>query len=253
MKIVNFDNVSVSYGAQRVLSGVNLEIHSDDFMAVIGPNGGGKSSLIKALLGLVPHDGEISFDDSLRGDRGQLSIGYMPQVSLFDRAFPITIEEVVMSGIVAHTALLRRSRYTKEQIERGRRLMERTSILQIAKRGIGELSGGQLQRALLCRAVISAPKLLILDEPTNFVDNQFEGELYGLLTELSSEMAIVMISHDIGSVSAVVKQIVCVNGTVHRHDSNIITNEQLANYNCPIQVISHGAIPHTVLSFHGDK
>ncbi len=250
MNLITLKGVSVSYGSQRVLSNVDLEIRSGDFMAVIGPNGGGKTSLMKAILGLIPFDGYITFDDSLRDRKGTLRIGYMPQVSLFDRAFPITIEEVVMSGVVAKKGLLGRSSYTKEQIAMGRELMKRTSILDISTKRIGDLSGGQLQRALLCRAIISSPKLLILDEPTNFVDNSFERELYQLLKELSADMTIVMISHDIGSVSAVVKQIVCVNGTVHRHDSNIITNDQLASYNCPIQIITHGVVPHTVLCTH---
>ena len=115
---------------------------------------------------------------------------------------------------------------------------------------MGEVSGGQLQRALLCRAVISNPKLLILDEPTNFVDNQFEKELYRLLHELNRRMAIVMVSHDIGTITSVVKEIVCVNRHVHRHHSNVLTEEQLRNYDCPIQIISHGNIPHTVLEHH---
>lgn len=107
-----------------------------------------------------------------------------------------------------------------------------------------------MQRALLARAIIADPKLLILDEPTNFVDNRFEKELYQTLRELNDRMAIVMVSHDIGTISSVVKEIVCVNRNVHRHRSNILTPEQLRNYDCPIQVISHGTIPHTVLEHH---
>ena len=107
-----------------------------------------------------------------------------------------------------------------------------------------------MQRALLCRAVISDPRLLILDEPTNFVDNRFEYELYNTLRELNKRMAIMMISHDLGTISSLVKEIVCVNRTVHRHRSNVITAEQLENYNCPIQLLSHGHIPHTVLAHH---
>lgn len=107
-----------------------------------------------------------------------------------------------------------------------------------------------MQRALLCRAVISDPKLLILDEPANFVDNKFENELYRTLRELNGRMAIVMVSHDIGTITSVVKEIVCVNRRVHRHHSNVITEEQLRNYDCPIQIVSHGHIPHTVLEHH---
>ena len=125
-----------------------------------------------------------------------------------------------------------------------------TGIAETARRPVGEISGGQMQRALLCRAIIAEPRLLILDEPANFVDNRFENELYKLLQRLNERMAVVMVSHDIGTITSVVKEIVCVNRTVHRHRSNVITEEQLQNYNCPIQIISHGSIPHTVLEHH---
>ena len=123
-------------------------------------------------------------------------------------------------------------------------------ISDIANHQIGEISGGQMQRALLCRAIISRPRLLILDEPTYFVDSRFESELYTLLQELNKQMAIVMVSHDIGTITSGVKSTVCVNRTVHRPNSNVITQEQLANYCCPIQILSHGSVAHTVLSHH---
>ena len=107
-----------------------------------------------------------------------------------------------------------------------------------------------MQRALLCRAVISEPRLLILDEPANFVDNKFENELYETLRTLNDRMAIVMVSHDVGTISGIVKHIVCVNRHVHRHDSNILTEEQLRDYDCPIRLIAHGDVPHTVLANH---
>jgi zinc transport system ATP-binding protein len=123
-------------------------------------------------------------------------------------------------------------------------------IADLASCPIGEVSGGEMQRALLCRAIIAEPKLLILDEPTNFVDNSFEREFYALVEELSHRMAVMIVSHDLGTITSVVKSIVCVNRNVHRHDSNILTEEQLLNYNCPIQILSHGHIPHTVLEHH---
>lgn len=153
-----------------------------------------------------------------------------------------------MSGLQREHGMLRR--YTNEDRKRVKEILELTSLNDLSKRAIGELSGGQQQRVLLCRAIISNPKVLILDEPTNFVDNRFENELYNLLHHLSERMAIVMVSHDIGTISSVVRSIVCVNRHVHRHDSNIITEEQLRNYNCPIQLISHGNIPHTILGEH---
>ena len=160
----------------------------------------------------------------------------------------ISVLEVVLSGLQGHRGFV--SRYTKEDRAKALGLLETSGIGETARSPIGEVSGGQMQRALLCRAVISDPKLLILDEPANFVDNKFENELYRTLHELNRRMAIVMVSHDIGTISSVVKEIVCVNRRVHRHRSNIITEEQLRNYDCPIQLVSHGHIPHTVLEHH---
>ncbi|MBQ3083618.1 MAG: ABC transporter ATP-binding protein [Alistipes sp.] len=247
MKLITLHNVSVAYEGYEALQQVNLEIDEYDFIGVIGPNGGGKTSLVKAILGTIPHSGEIRFAPELFA-HGERLIGYMPQISDFDRAFPISVHEVVLSGLQGRRGF--RHRYTKEDKKRVDELLEQYGIARIAHRPIGEISGGQMQRALLCRAIISEPKLLILDEPTNFVDNQFEHELYHALQALNERMAIVMISHDLGTISSVVKEIVCVNRTVHRHHSNVITPEQLANYNCPIQLLSHGHVPHTVLEHH---
>lgn len=247
MKLLTLHNVSVSYEGSEALHGVDLEISERDFLGVIGPNGGGKTTLVKAILGAVPYTGRIEFAPELFAG-GERLIGYMPQISEFDRAFPISVEEVVLSGLQGRRGF--RRRYTKEDRTKVRELLARTGIEALAEKPIGEISGGQMQRALLCRAVISDPKLLILDEPTNFVDNRFESELYHTLRELNERMAIVMISHDVGTITSLVKEIVCVNRHVHRHRSNIITAEQLENYNCPIQILTHGHVPHTVLAHH---
>ena len=239
--------MGVGYEGVVALEHVTLDIFSNDFVGIIGPNGGGKSSLVKAIMGITPHTGDIDFDQSIMHG-GKPHIGYMPQITTFDKAFPISVEEVVMSGLQREHGMLRR--YNNEDRKRVKEILELTSLNDLSKRAIGELSGGQQQRVLLCRAIISNPKVLILDEPTNFVDNRFENELYNLLHHLSERMAIVMVSHDIGTISSVVRSIVCVNRHVHRHDSNIITEEQLRNYNCPIQLISHGNIPHTILGEH---
>ena len=245
--LVSLKNVSVQYDESTALEGVSLNIYPDDFLGIIGPNGGGKTTLVKAILGTIPHSGEISYSPTL-SERGHRLIGYLPQQAEFDRSFPISVIEVVMSGLQAEKGLIKR--YTTTDRKRAMELLEIAGIESIAERQISEISGGQMQRALLCRAVILEPNLLILDEPTNFVDNQFENELYTLLHRLNERMAIVMVSHDLGTITSVVKSIVCVNRTVHRHDSNIITAEQLENYHCPIQIISHGHIPHTVLEHH---
>ena len=245
--IISLRDVGVRYDSVVAIEHANLDIYADDFIGIIGPNGGGKSSLVKAITGIIKHSGTITYsDDIMRG--GKPHIGYLPQISTFDKAFPISVLEVVMSGLQAERGLF--GRYNAEARKRAMVLLDRANLADLATRAIGELSGGQLQRVMLCRAIISNPKVLVLDEPTNFVDNRFENELYNLLHHLANEMAIIMVSHDIGTVSSVVKSIVCVNHHIHRHDSNIITEEQLRGYNCPIQIISHGNIPHTVLSEH---
>ena len=246
-RYISIRNLRVRYDNVIALEHVNLDIYADDFLGIIGPNGGGKSSLVKAIMGAVEHSGEIEISDILRKDN-HYKIGYMPQVSQFDMRFPISIEEVVLSGLQTEKGFF--GRYTKTDKELARRTLEKMGIAELASRPIGEVSGGEMQRALLCRAIISEPKLLILDEPTNFVDNSFEREFYAMVQELSHNMAVMIVSHDLGTITSVVKSIVCVNRTAHRHDSNILTEEQLRNYNCPIQIVSHGHIPHTVLEHH---
>lgn len=247
MNLVTLHDVGVSYDGYEALQHVDLTIADNDFLGVIGPNGGGKTTLVKAILGAVPHSGRVDYAPALFHG-GERLIGYMPQLSNFDRSFPISVLEVVLSGLQGRRGF--RSRYTRSDRHKARLLLENSGIGETADHPIGEVSGGQMQRALLCRAVISDPKLLILDEPANFVDNRFEKELYRLLRELNERMAIVMVSHDVGTISSVVKEIVCVNRHVHRHRSNLLTEEQLRNYDCPIQVVSHGHVPHTVLEHH---
>lgn len=246
--LVQLQGVSVAYDSERVLEGVNLSIGERDFLGIIGPNGGGKTTLIKAILGAIPYSGQISYSPTLSEKTPHPLIGYLPQQTPFDRAFPISVEEVVLSGLQPLRGF--HHRYTKADRQRVQELLSLAGIESLAQRPVGELSGGQMQRTLLCRALMPEPRLLILDEPTNFVDNRFENELYRLLQHLNQKMAIVMVSHDLGTISSVVRSIVCVNRHVHRHNSNILTAEQLRNYDCPIQILSHGHIPHTVLEHH---
>lgn len=246
--LISIRNVSVSYdGRTKAIERVNLDILPQDFIGIIGPNGGGKTTLVKAILKAIPYSGEILYAPELEV-HGYRAIGYMPQVSDIDKSFPISVKEVVLSGLQARKRLF--GNYKSQDKDKARQLLDSCGIASLAERPIGELSGGQLQRTLLCRALIADPKVLILDEPANFVDNKFEKELYAILRQLNTKMAIVMVSHDLGTITSYVKSIVCVNKHVHRHNSNIITPEQLHNYDCPIQLLSHGTVPHTVLETH---
>lgn len=244
--LIKIRDLTTGYDKVPVLKNVNFDINENDFIGVIGPNGGGKTTLLKVILGLLkPFSGKIEFQPDFAGKKKP--IGYLPQVKHIDKKFPITVFDVVRSGLLMKNYERINPKTVREKINL---ILEETGISEIRKKAIGDLSGGQMQRVFLCRAIISEPKVLILDEPDTFVDNRFEGELYEKLLKLNRNMAIILVSHDVGTISSYVKSIACVNGNLHYHPSNHITQEQLDGYNCPIQVISHGEIPHTVLKHH---
>ena len=241
--LIEIKNLTIGYDSHKVLDNVNLAIRSNDFIGVIGPNGGGKTTLIKAILGLLS-----GWSGTITSSLDQSKMGYLPQQNPFDKEFPITVNEVVLSGLAGKKGLFKK--YTQSDFNRAYELMNQAGVGELKSKSIGKLSGGQMQRTLLCRALMNEPELLILDEPSTFVDNQFENELFEWLKKLNEKIAILMVSHDIGTISSHVKTIACVNYHLHYHTSNKITAEQLAHYNCPIQIISHGTVPHQVLATH---
>ena len=245
--LVEIRNLNIKYGNRFALENANMIIREHDFIGMIGPNGGGKTTLLKAILGLIePTSGTVHFSDQLKS-RGS-DIGYLPQVNTFDQKFPITVFEVVLSGTANQSTWFGRN--SSENRERAAAVIKDLKLGDIVHKSIGELSGGQMQRVFLARALVSNPKLLILDEPDTYVDNLFESELYEKLKEVNKQMAILLVSHDVGTISTYVKSIACVNRELHYHPSNKITPDQLASYNCPIQIITHGEVPHTVLGIH---
>lgn len=248
-KLVELKSVNAGYNNQLVLEDINFVINSDDFIGIIGPNGGGKTTLLKVILGqLKPFSGSVQYHPDLIKNDG--ATGYLPQTAEVDRRFPITVKDVLLSGLVTGKRIIKR--FSRKDMETADRLLDQMNIRNLEKKNIGDLSGGQMQRVLLGRAIISNPRLLILDEPSTYVDNRFEHDLYNTLTMLNKKMAIIMVSHDIGTIAAYIKSIACVNRTLHYHASNIISQEQLAAYDCPVQLIAHGDVPHTVLHKHED-
>ena len=227
MSIVSIKNVTVKYDSYTALESANLDILEDDFIGIIGPNGGGKTTLIKSIIGAVSYSGEVILSPTLFKD-GKRLIGYLPQQTTFDKQFPISVIEVVLSGLQSQKGFS--TRYSLKDKDKALQLLDSMGIITIANKQIGEISGGQMQRVLLCRAIISEPKLLILDEPTNFVDKRFESELYDILKELNKKMAIVMVSHDVHNISSAVKSIVCVNRTIHKHNTNTLSSKDLDDY-----------------------
>ncbi len=250
-RLIEIANLSVGYeNKPDVLKDVSLTIYDDDFLGVIGPNGGGKTTLLKTVLGLItPDAGTVCFYDGER-QVSSLNIGYLPQINQIDRKFPISVSEVILSGLTLRKQLFRR--YGAEDKQRVKEVAERLGITELLPRAIGELSGGQLQRVLLGRAIIDNPKLIILDEPSTYVDKLFETNFYKLLGDINREIAIMLVSHDVGTIISLVKNIACVNQGLHYHSGSGISQEWLnkAYDSCPIELLGHGSLPHRVLMQH---
>jgi len=245
-KIIELKSVTAGYNQEVVLQDVNLLVSSHDFLGVIGPNGGGKTTLLRVMLGsLKPMKGSVW---RLREEDHNSLIGYLPQYHKIDRKFPLSVLDVVMSGLMSQKQFW--NRYDRHDKKKAMQLLKQMGVLHLHKRNIGALSGGQLQRVLLCRAIVSDPQLLILDEPNTYVDSNFERELYDILDELNQHMAIVIVSHDVGTIFSHVKTIACVNKTLSYHETNVISKEQLEAYQCPIDLLTHGDVPHRVLKEH---
>ncbi len=246
--VVVIKDVWVHYDSIPVLEEINLVIKEHDFLGIIGVNGGGKSTLLKVILGLVkPSKGIVR----VFGDTPQISrkyIGYVPQYSLFDLEFPVSVWEVVLMGRLGHTGLFKR--YSEDDKKAALDALAKMDMLEYKDRQVGKLSGGQQHRVFIARALAANPKLLLLDEPAAGIDTIIQEEFYELLEKLKTKMAIVLVSHDISAVSVYVDKIACLNHRLYYHDSKELTAEDLeATYHCPVELIAHG-VPHRVLKKH---
>lgn len=248
-EVVRLDKVWVSYDGVSALEGISLSVEQGDFLGIIGPNGGGKTTLLKVMLGLVkPTQGRVSVL-GLPPERSHRNIGYIPQYNLFDRGFPINVRDTVLMGCNGTTGLIKR--YSQADKERTQEALKTVGMLSYQDHQIGKLSGGEQQRVFIARALVSRPKLLLLDEPAASVDSAMQTGFYELLVKLKKEMTIIMVSHDISAVSIYVDEIACLNRQLFYHGSKEIEPEVLeATYKCPIQMIAHGTIPHRVLKEH---
>jgi len=237
-----------SYGSQLVLRDVGLSIKRGEFLAVIGPNGGGKTTLIKLILGILkPDRGSIAV---LGAPPGQASrdMGYVPQNTNIAPQMPITVMDVVLMGRLGHAG--RSWRYSSRDRAAAEKALGRVGLLKFRNRSIQKLSGGQRQRVFIARALASEPEILFMDEPTASVDQEWQESIYDLLKELNETVTIVVVSHDVGVLSSHVKSVACVNQTLHFHDEAEITEEMLDKlYRCPVDLIAHG-VPHRVLRDH---
>lgn len=247
--VIRVRDLTFSYNREPALANVSLDVAEKEFLAIIGPNGGGKSTLVKLLLGLLrPDSGEILVYGR-PPEKTARRFGYVPQDININIHFPVTVNDVVLMGRLRHGGRLR---INSGDRRRARETMEMIGIRHLADRKIKDLSAGQRERVFIARALAADPEILILDEPTASVDTEGKTELYHLLAKLNKTKTVIVVSHDLMVVSSYVKSVACVNQVLHYHPSNEITEAMIEmGYQCPVELIAHGQ-PHRILKTHGD-
>lgn len=254
---IELKDVSLSFGGAPILDNVSMTVGRGDYVAILGPNGGGKSTLLKIILGLLkPDSGSIKVLGHAPGHAGG-RIGYLPQHTHVSSSFPISVLDAVLMGTVkpglSGITGLRRD---PDETKLAREALARVDMLDHERRRLAGLSGGQMQRVFIARALVSQPELLLLDEPTASVDSSSRSSLFALLEELNKDMTILMVSHDISALASGVKSVACVNRSLHFHAAPEITGDMYQlTYGgdescCPVELITHGHVPHRVLELH---
>jgi zinc transport system ATP-binding protein len=245
---IDVQNVWLSFRGMTVLEDITFSIEPGEFVGLIGPNGGGKSVLLKVILGLQkPDRGSVRIFGQPPEQAGG-AFAYVPQYPPFDPRFPIRVIDVVMLGRLGTRGLLRR--HTADDRARAMAALEEVQADDLAGREIGKLSGGQLQRVLIARGLATDARLLLLDEPTASLDSAVVGSFYELLQSLAGRMTIVLVSHDLSVMSKHVGSVACLNRTMHYHHSKEITREMVEEaYGCPVDFVIHRH-SHVVLEDH---
>lgn len=232
--VIRIYDLTFSYGEREILSDVDFMVSAGEFSSMIGPNGGGKTTLLKLMLGLLePTRGRVEVF-GVRPEKARLKVGYVPQYVNFDPQFPVTVRDVVAMGCLSRG---------KSRHEKGATVtsaLAEVGLEELAGRGFETLSGGQRQRVLVARALAANPELLLLDEPTSNVDMQFEAKLFDILSGLNRRMTILLVSHDLGVVSRIVKSVICVNRRVAIHPTSALTGELVRDiYGGDIRMVRH--------------
>ena len=230
--------VTLRRRGQIVLEDVSLRVEPNEYLAVLGPNGSGKTTLLEVILGvLAPERGTVRVLD-VAPTEAHGRIGYVPQHARFDHEFPIRVLDVALMGRLGRRALARPFR--SQDIERARAMLERMEVGHLARRVIGALSGGELQRVLIARALATEPELLLLDEPTSGLDERIGSSVWDLLGDLAREMTVVHVSHDVGAISRHVKRVACLNRRLFLHEARELTPDVLEEiYGGPLRLLAH--------------
>ena len=212
-KMIELRGVSVDYNGYRALCDVDMTVDEGDFVAITGPNGGGKTTLLKVILQLIkPTSGTVNFRSS-GALVTSLKIGYLPQKNMIDSRFPITVEDVVLSGLLGERTLMRR--FSREETERADAMLRLVGMDDRRRSPIGALSGGQLQRTLLGRALIANPEVVVLDEPLSYIDKRFEAHLYDIISDYARHSTIILVSHEMTTISQMASRHIIVDKTLH--------------------------------------
>ncbi|CDZ79975.1 putative zinc transport system ATP-binding protein AdcC [Candidatus Rubidus massiliensis] len=207
--LLEIKNVFFSYGSQPILKNISFSIKEQEFVGIIGPNGGGKTTLLRLIMGfLKPNQGEIVLSKQLLDKRR--SIAYVPQSLIYDKEFPISVMEVVLQGRLSHLPWY--GKFSSKDVTKAEEALSLVNLLEFKNKSFGQLSGGQAQRTLIARALVSDPLILLLDEPTASVDMQAEAEIYQLLHKLKNSMSILMVTHDLKVAIEQVDRVLCVQG-----------------------------------------
>ncbi len=245
---IDLENVTVRYDGNTVLESIDFQVEQGKFIGLIGPNGGGKTTLLKVILGMIkPEEGVVKVFGNTPQKHATV-VGYVPQYATFDMQFPINVEQVVMMGRLGEKGF--RPFFKGEDRRRAKKALEEVDMLGYKDRQISKLSGGQLQRVLIARALASEPKVLLLDEPTASIDKQMEDTIYDILVSMKKDMTMILVTHDIGVVSAYVDAVGCINKKLFFTGGKEISHDMLEEaYQCPVELIAHG-IPHRVLPEH---
>ncbi len=223
--VVEFRNLSYAYNTHLALEDINITVEENDFWGIVGPNGGGKTTLLRLILGFLrPTIGEVKVFGG-DPDKVRPQIGYVPQHSEFDRDFPILVADVVLMGRLRPGSLF--NRFTTADYQAAQTAMTDVNVHQLRNRKFGTLSGGEMQRVLIARALATAPRLLILDEPTASVDSHLEHDIYELLRRLNQKTTIILVSHDLGFISAYVNNVACLNRRLVSHRPDQISKEMI--------------------------
>lgn len=222
--ILRLQDVQFSYDGLPVLRNVSFSVQERESLCIVGPNGGGKSTLLKLILGLLQPDSGAIEVFGCRPKSGRKRIGYMPQSVHLDPLFPITVRDVVLMGKLDGLTI---GWFSRAQRQSAMDALEELGMAGYADRKFSNLSGGQRQRVLIARALVCDPELLLLDEPTANVDQAVEEQFYATLQQLNQRMAIMLVSHDLGFVSSFVKSVICVNRTVHVHPTANLTGKDI--------------------------